>query len=399
MGERMPSAVGERGDAIAGWIGWLIHRLAHGIRRAVMARSDAELANVAVMCVGFLRYGSAQAIGLRQAGLDVTLYYVDRRSEFAASREDRMLLLDEARAAGVTIVRVPPRRIRNLPRDIVWLHRDLRRRRIAMAVVQSHMDPRYATLGLGLPVAIVLHDPQPHSGDTLAAFPAPVRAVSRLAELTAACLLVHSQRLFEQIRPLLRRLPVGVVPHGANMAPSPAPIPAERRLLVFGRLFPYKGVDTALDAFRAVAEQMPDVKLIVAGRGPLASLAIGQPSVEVQDEYIAESDVGALLEGVRLVLLPYRDATQSGVGVQAIARGVPCIVSSVGGLPELVQGASTGLIVPPSDPESLARAIARYIDHDEALRRAVFDHAQAHFSWPVAARRLRSELERLAAVQ
>jgi glycosyltransferase involved in cell wall biosynthesis len=365
------------------------------VRRLVAKTFEADPANIAVLCSAFVRYGSDQAIGLRQTGLNVTLYYVDRLSEFADSEEDRALFLDRVRAAGVELVPVPRRRMQSLLKHTLWLHRDLRRRRIATAVVQAHFDPRYATLGLALPVALIVHDPQTHTGDTLSTFPAPVRMIARISELTSSCLIVHSERLFEQIRPLLRYVPVGVVPLGADMALAPTPIPSKRRLLIFGRLFAYKGVDTALEAFRSLPEEISDTELIVAGSGPLASLARGQRNVEVREGYVAESDVEELLSCARLLLLPYKDATQSAVGLLAVARGVPCVVSSAGGLPELVQEASPGLVVPPDDPGRLAAAIVAHIDHEEDLRRAIYDYAAANFAWPVVARRLLTEMQRL----
>ncbi|HTD07925.1 MAG TPA: glycosyltransferase family 4 protein, partial [Solirubrobacteraceae bacterium] len=322
-------------------------------------------------------------------------YYVDRRDEFAVSDNDRALILEHAQTAGVEIVRVPSRRIRSLPKDVLWLIRDVRRRRIALAVVQAHGDPRYAALSVVLPVALILHDPLTHSGDAVSRLPLPMRVAARVAEVTSACLIIHSTVLAEQIRPLLRRLPRGVVPHGADMAVIPTAVPQERRLLVFGRLFAYKGVDTALDAMRLLPEELRDVKLIVAGRGPLAELARNRSDVELRDEYIVEADVGSLLDEVRLVLLPYKDATQSGVGSLAVARGIPCVVSQVGGLPELVRDASPNLVVPPDDPARLADAIVEYIDHDDALRRAIYDYSAANFAWPAVAMRLRSELYRL----
>jgi glycosyltransferase involved in cell wall biosynthesis len=387
--------LGRTHETVAGLAGLTVHRVAGIVRRIIFATAETDPANIGVLCDAFLRYGSAQAVGLSKTGLNVTLYYVDRRTEFAASEEDRALFLDNAEAAGVELVPLPRRRIRSLFTHVLWLHRDLRRRKIATAVVQSHIDPRYATLGLALPIALMLHDPRPHSGDTLSAFAPPIRAIARFAELTSACLIIHSALFSDQIRPLLRRVPLGVAPHGAEMAPAPAAVPRERRLLIFGRLFAYKGVDTALDALRLLPEEMSDVKLIVAGRGPLAELARSRPGVELRNEYIAESDIDVLLDDVRLVLLPYKDATQSGVGLRAVARGVPCVVSRAGGLPELVQDSSPSLVVPPDSPERLAEAIIAHIDHDEDLRKAIYDNAATHFAWPVVAQQLRSELQRL----
>jgi glycosyltransferase involved in cell wall biosynthesis len=391
----MSTFVSRTRDIAAGWTGWLIHRIIGDVRRGVVATADANPANIAVLCDWFLRYGSAQAIGLKHTGLNVTLYYIDRIDEFGDSNNARALLLDRAQAAGVELVPLPRRRIHSLHKHALWLHRDLRRRKIAAAVVHQHIDPRYATLGLALPVALIVHDPQTHSGDSLSTFPAPVRLISRIAELTAFCLIIHSDQLREQIRPLLRRLPIGVAPHGTDMAPAPTSPPRERRLLIFGRLFAYKGVDTALAAFRSLPEDMADVKLVVAGNGPLAGLARGLPNVEVREEYVRDADVTAMLDEANLVLLPYKDATQSGVGLQAVARGVPCVVSSAGALPELVPDSLPGLVVPPDDPARLAEAIMVHIDHDDGLRRAVYDHAAADFTWPAVAWRLRSELQRL----
>ncbi len=384
-----------RTASIVGAAGLAVHRVAGMIRHAIFATTQAEPSNIAVLCDSFLRYGVSQAVALRRTGLNVTLYYVDRRGEFAVSDDDRAQILDHARAVGVDVVRIPSRHIRSLLKDALWLIRDIRRRRIATAVVQAHGDPRYAALGIASPVALILHDPLTHSGDAVSTLPLPMRVAARVAEVTSACLIIHSTVLTEQMRPLLRRLPLGVVPHGADMARAPTAVPQERRLLVFGRLFAYKGVDTALDAMRRLPEELRDVKLIVAGRGPLAELARDRSEVELRDEYIAESDVDALLDQVRLVLLPYKDATQSGVGLLAVARGIPCVVSQAGGLPELVRDSSPNLVVPPDNPARLADAIIEYIDHDEALRRTIYDHSEANFAWPVVAVRLRSELHRL----
>jgi glycosyltransferase involved in cell wall biosynthesis len=376
-----------------------------GSVRRVAAAADADPTNIAVVCDAFLRYGSAQAIEFKQAGLNVTLYYTGRLGEFAGNEKDRALVLDRAQEAGVELVSLPRPRIRSLLTETLWLHRDLRRRKIATAVVHWHYDPRYITLGLVVPVALIIHDPQPHTGDILSLSPPPIRLImrvtairllSRAGELTSHCLIIHSERLFEQVPPLLRGLPIGVVPHlGANMAPAPTSVPNERLLLIFGRLVEYKGIDTALEALRLLPKDMSDIKLIVAGRGPLAALAHGRRNVEVREEYIADSDLDVLLETARLVLLPYKDATQSAVGLQTVAHGVPCVVSCVGGLPELVPDSLSSLIVPPDDPKRLAEAIVAHIDHDEDLRRTIYDHAATHFAWPVVAQKLCAEMRRL----
>jgi glycosyltransferase involved in cell wall biosynthesis len=380
--------------AASGQLGLAIHRAAR-LMRALLGAGGREPRRLAVVCDAFLHVGCPQAVALRETGLEVTLYYVDRGSDFTGSEEDRTQMLEHAQAHGVQTVPVPRLRPAAVLSHALWLHRDLRRRGIATLVVHAHGDPRYATLGLALPVALIVHDPQTHSGDTVSMAPLPIRIVSRFAEASASCLIIHSARLVDQMRPLLRRLPVGVIPLGIDMAHAPTPIPPERKLLLFGRLFAYKGVDTALDAFALLRERLPDAQLIVAGRGPLAATARGREGVDVREGYISEAEIGRLLMQARLVLLPYKDATQSGVGLQAVAQGVPTVVTRAGGLPDLVPSRAPGLIVAPGDAQGLAEAIAAHVDHDSDLRQAVYDHAAARFSFPLAARQLRAELARL----
>jgi glycosyltransferase involved in cell wall biosynthesis len=396
------SYVSSAKGSFAGWFGMAIHCVARRMRRALAA--DADASNIAVVCDGFLRYGSAQAVALTKSGLSVTLYCTERVDEFGGNEKDRALVLARVRDAGVSLVSLPRPRIRKLVAEIRWLHRDVRRRQISAAIVQSHYDPRYATLGLALPVVTILHDPHPHTGDLLsltasslrmAVRATTIRTFMRFEELTSHCIIIHSARLGNQVRPLISRLPIGVIPHGADMALAPSSIPRQRRLLIFGRLVAYKGVDTALQATRLLSEKMPDLKLVIAGRGELADHLRQEHNVEFRDKYIHDDEAHALIDSARLVLLPYKDATQSGVGLLAIARGVPCVVSSAGGLPDLVKDVSPSLVVPPNDPRRLAKAISVHIDHDERLRAAIYSHAANRFAWPVAAERLLAEVERL----
>jgi glycosyltransferase involved in cell wall biosynthesis len=71
--------------------------------------------------------------------------------------------------------------------------------------------------------------------------------------------------------------------------------------------------------------------------------------------------------------------------IEAMAAGLPCVVSDVGGVPELVVDGETGLLVPPSDPPALAAALGR-LAADPALRRtlgaASLARAEACFDLP-----------------
>lgn len=367
------------------------------LRRVLRPRAAPIEGRVAVVLDVFLRQGMAQAVGLKESGADVVCYYVDRLTDFNDSEAERQIFLDWAASNGVELVRLPRRDMRRFLQQTISLHRELGRRRFEWLVVHSHIDPRHATLGLRFPVAFEIHDPQPHTGDGDSHFPAPVRGITRFAELTSSCLVLHSANLTPQLLPSLQRLPLAIVPLGAHMERVPLPVPNRPSLLLVGRLLGYKGVDTALAAFPAIAAARPDCKLVFAGNGDMAEAVrgIGNANVVLHDGYVTEEELEGLFAEASLVLLPYKDATQSGVGLQAIGHGVPCIVTRTGGLPDLVPAARQNWVVPVNDPRGLADAVLGALDHDTSVRDEVFAHAAGTFAWPVAAARLVAEVERL----
>jgi glycosyltransferase involved in cell wall biosynthesis len=390
-------------DQLAGAFGRLIHVLAATARRVARRSSAAEATGpvrVAVLCDAFIRYGSEQALGLKASGADVTFYFIDRLGEFDGNEADRRLFLDRVHEAGIPVIALPQRNLRRMWLHVTSLHRDLRRRGIEALVVHSHIDPRYATLGLRFPVALFIHDPRPHSGDYASTYPLPVRAMARIAELTASCLIIHSERLKPQMWPLMRGVPTGVVLPGAKVEDAPRLPKTPVSVAVIGRLMEYKGVDTALAAFRRVREQRPDCTMVVAGNGRMGDeiRAASPPGVDLRDRYIPESELESIFDSSRLILLPYKDATQSGVGLMAVARGVPCIVSDVGALPDLVPPGREW-VVPAGNPEALAESILAALDHNDQTRWDVLSFARQQLDWPVAGARLLSEMSRLGVLR
>ena len=91
-----------------------------------------------------------------------------------------------------------------------------------------------------------------------------------------------------------------------------------------------------------------------------------------------------MFAGATLTVLPYRQGSQSGVGIQSVARGVPVVVSDVGALPDVADGG--GAIVPPGDPAALAAGILRLLDHDMSVRERVHRNAVERFGWTAVAR-------------
>jgi glycosyltransferase involved in cell wall biosynthesis len=82
------------------------------------------------------------------------------------------------------------------------------------------------------------------------------------------------------------------------------------------------------------------------------------------------------------VLAPYRVEAQSGVALTSFHFARPVIASTVGGLPEIIEDGVNGMLVPPEDPEALARAVDAFFargDSVELERRAAASARK--YSW------------------
>ena len=124
-----------------------------------------------------------------------------------------------------------------------------------------------------------------------------------------------------------------------------------------------------LDAMEGVWRSVPEATLTVAGSGEIESRpALSDSRVTVRAGHIPDEDVPGLISDSTCVALPYRQASQSGVGSLVKPYARPLVVTDVGGLPELVADGS-GVAVPPEDPGALAEALVEILsDADLASR-------------------------------
>ena len=82
--------------------------------------------------------------------------------------------------------------------------------------------------------------------------------------------------------------------------------------------------------------------------------------IHVFPEYIRDSQVKLYFSAADLTVLPYRSATQSGIGAISCHFGVPMVVTDVGGLRETVADKGLGMVCPECSPESVAGAVRTY---------------------------------------
>jgi glycosyltransferase involved in cell wall biosynthesis len=336
---------------------------------------------VLIVCDFLFKYGSQQARALSRLGHDVAMLVRPHALEFGGSVAERDGFLRTLRQDRVHLFEVPGRfrSISAVP-AIVELRRELRRWDPQVVHVHDNFDPRLLALTTGYRTVFTMHDPVPHPGES---HPRAEEWIWARWFRRAERFVVHGPLLADELAPRVDRARIVVIPHGVWPRSEPLPRPESPSILLFGRLEPYKGVEVLLDAMPLVWEQRPEVRLVVAGAGPAARLVPEDPRISLIARYISESEVDRLLAAASLAVLPYTQASQSGVGVLAIAAGVPVVVSDLGALPELTHDPSC--VFEAGNPRALSEAIVRHLDHGPEVRDAVLRHARSHFSWEHAA--------------
>ncbi|MBV6760643.1 glycosyltransferase family 4 protein [Rhodococcus opacus] len=164
--------------------------------------------------------------------------------------------------------------------------------------------------------------------------------------------------------------------------------PARDRYVLgfFGRIVEYKGLDLLLEALDHLRETGVDVVLEIHGDGDIGDLKTRYPSERIvwNIGWIPEASVNSTIRRMDLVVLPYREASQSGVMTVAMAEGVPVVVTPVGALPDQVNHSGAGIVATGVNSASIASAIRKVIDDGdlyESLSQAALYSARASFSW------------------
>jgi len=160
-------------------------------------------------------------------------------------------------------------------------------------------------------------------------------------------------------------------------------------ILSIGRLSYEKGHADLLQAISiGVAKgTLRDVRVVLVGDGPeMESLKSAAIRLGIQDQVQfagQRSDVRPYYSLATLLALPSHSEGSPNVVLESMAAGVPIVATSVGGVPEILTGEATGLLVPVRDPAAMAAGIERLLA-DPALRahlaEAARDHVAAHYT-------------------
>jgi len=163
-------------------------------------------------------------------------------------------------------------------------------------------------------------------------------------------------------------------------------------ILFFGRIWKYKGLEYLIKTEPIVSKIIPDVKYIIAGRGEdfnKYNKYIQNPEAFIiKNKRIPLEEVGELFQTASVVVLPYIEASQSGVIPIAYAYSKPVIATKVGSLPEVVENGITGFLIDPGDEHSLAEKIILLLK-DDGLRKQMGINANRYsntsLSWDTIA--------------
>ncbi|WP_149259124.1 glycosyltransferase family 4 protein [Actinomadura sp. K4S16] len=245
---------------------------------------------------------------------------------------------------------------------------------VVLVVLSTVQVPSYLGILAGLrgrtPVVALCHNVLPHERK-----PYDEPLMRRLLRKVDG-VLVHTEAQAELARTLTGR-PVRVAEMAAHLPTATAAAPGDgkvrRRLLFFGIVRPYKGLDVLL---RALAEGPDDVALTVAGefwggldetRELIRSLDLTS-RVELRPGYVPAADVPGLFAAADALVLPYRTATASQNVWMAHEQGLPVIATDVGGFTSQIRDGVDGLICRPDDVASLASALRRFYEPGEPER-------------------------------
>ena len=143
----------------------------------------------------------------------------------------------------------------------------------------------------------------------------------------------------------------------------------EKVILFFGYIRKYKGLNYLIDAMPEILKKVK-LKLLVVGeyygdeekyREQIRSLGL-EDDIKVVSDFVPDLNVKYFFSASDVVVLPYSDATQSGIIQIAYHYDKPVIATDVGGLAEVVRNNETGLIIEPKSPSAIAKAVIDFYE-------------------------------------
>jgi glycosyltransferase involved in cell wall biosynthesis len=153
-----------------------------------------------------------------------------------------------------------------------------------------------------------------------------------------------------------------------------------RYIACIARFHPVKDHHMLIEAFARVARDLPDVDLLLVGDGPLRpDLQAQVAAIDLQSRVRfmgVRSDVPEILKAVDVFALTSVSEAASITLLEAMATGLPVVVTNVGGNPEIVRAGIDGELVPRGDAAEMGDALRKVLTHSTLARSMGLNGAQ-----------------------
>ncbi len=169
--------------------------------------------------------------------------------------------------------------------------------------------------------------------------------------------------------------------------------PGDHVFLFFGYIKPYKGLDLLLEAFHELEKNQNHISLLIAGKiwepyreecMHLFSRFSGEKVIRKLG-FIPDEELSYYFNASDVTVMPYQEASQSGVMFMSYAHGVPVIVPNLGGFADDILPEKTGLLCKVSDVNSLKdnmkESITLFGKDKDQIEKDVKKFAWDNYSW------------------
>lgn len=235
----------------------------------------------------------------------------------------------------------------------------------------------------------------------------PLTRLERLAFHEAARVMPVSRMLRNALESSGLEARYEVVPNVVDLdsfSPAPHPVPRIKRLVAVTRMTEIKGVPDLLEALRLLQARRQDWTCELIGGGERGddyralAARLGLHQVVFRGE-LHRPEVAAVLRDSDLFVLASRIETFSVATIEAMACGLPVVVTACGGPEELV-GPDSGVIVPKENPPAMAEALDHTLSNLDRFRpKEIAREVAGRFSAEVVGARLRQVYDRTLAVE
>lgn len=215
-----------------------------------------------------------------------------------------------------------------------------------------------------------------------------IRAAWRMVKKVVV-LSEHSKNELTKYYPAIANK-IGIVRLGAHPPRTVEKSPEELKIetdyfLFFGRMDKYKGIENLLRAYTESADNMP-YQLVLAGNGLLTereeALITAYPkNITLIKRYIQDEEMVWLFQHARCIVLPYIEASQSGVLSMAYHYGKSVVASDLDGLKEFIEIGKTGLVY--SDIDQLRHFLMQIDQILPENRKWIDEYVKQNLDWSV----------------